>query len=267
MMYSIFRYRKEASMDEKYVQRVIDKYNRDQVELFEQKSDKYFLSPVGLTLKYFPSKSFGNNCTRLSREEEFDLFAALHYMKYKLTKTTMQSKGRYLQIYLALRNRGISANRLLVFDCVKRHSGRFRQGIDTAKLTECGCLSLIYAVDGFDPWRGFRFSTYACNAITRSFFNRNQMENLLVSLEEAENVSTDPIDEDSQLWIERLEIALEFNDLTPREREVVEYRFKKKMTLKETGKILEVTKERVRQIQNNAIAKLKICLNEDPVLS
>lgn len=255
-------------MDEKYVQRVIDKYNRQQIIKFAQKrADKFFLSPVGLTLKYFPSKSFGNNRNRLSHQEEFDLFAALHYMKYKLTKTTMQSKGRYLQIYLVLRNRGISANILLVFNCVKRHSGRLGSGVDTAKLVERGSSSLISAVDGFDPWRGYRFSTYACNAITRSFFNRSQIEAFLVPLEEAENVSMNLIDEESQLWVERLELALELNDLTSREQEVLEYRFKKKMTLKETGKILEVTKERVRQIQNNAMAKLKICLNEDPILS
>lgn len=255
-------------MDEKYVQRVIDKYNRHQVNTFIQKrADKRFLSPVGLTLKYFPPKSFGNNRDRLSHQEEFDLFAALHYMKYKIVHTTMQSKGRYLQIYLALRNRGISANILLVFNCVKRHSERLGSGVDKGKLIGSGSSSLMSAVDGFDPWRGFRFSTYACNAITRGFFNRSRIETFLVTLEEAENISVDSIDEKFELWIERLEIALEYNNLTSREKEVLEYRFKKKMTLLEVGAVWGITKERVRQIQNKAIAKLKICLNEDPVLS
>lgn len=255
--------------NDKYVQRVTNKYNRRRVIAFVQKrAEQRFLSPLGLTLKRFPQANFGNNCDRLNLSEEFELFTALHYMKYKITRTNMrQCRGRYLQIYLALRNRGISANRLLVLNCVQRHLGGCPRGLDKVQLIERGYLSLIYAVDGFDPWRGYRFSTYACNAITRGFYNRSQMTHSLIPIEEIDDVSSESADEEQGLWLERLAIILKSDNLTFREKEVLKYRFHERLTLHQVGIIWGLTKERVRQIQIEAMSKLKEALNEDPILS
>ena len=253
----------------KYVQRVINKYNRRHVIAFvQERAEQRFLGPLGLSLGHFPSKSFGNNCDRLNRDKEFELFTALHYMKYKLTKARMHKcQDRYLQIYIALRNRAISANWPLVLDCVKRHAERFKSWLDKAQLIERGYMSLIYAADGFDPWRGFRFSTYACNAITRSFYNRDQITRIMIPIDEVEDVDSKLPDENYELWLERLEIALQSDNLTPREKKVLRCRFYDKLTLKETGKIWGITKERVRQIQREAMVKLKKELNKDLILS
>lgn len=254
--------------DDKYVQRVIDKYNRGHVIAFVQKrAERRFLFPLGLTLRHFPRDDFGNNCNRMNASEEFELFAALHYMKYKTAKTRRgKCRDRYFQIYLALRNRAISANWLLVHDCVTRHAGRFRN-IDKAQLRERGYASLIYCADGFDPWRGYRFSTYACNSITRSFFNRSQILRSYIPIEDTEDIAHESIDKEQELRIERMNILLQSDCLDSREKKVLKQRFDNHLTLKEVGKIWGFTKERARQIQITALAKLKEDLSKDPILS
>ncbi len=251
----------------KYVQRVIDKYNRRHVIAFVQKiAEQRFLGPLGLSLKHFPPADFGNNCDRLNAEEEFELFAALHYMKYKITRTKIHKcRERYLQIYLALRNRGISANWPLVFNCVARHAGRFRN-VDRAQLIDRGYMSLINSVDGFDPWRGYRLSTYACGSITRSFFNRDHVVHPTAPIAEDDDIATKAVDEDHELWLERMDLSLQSDILSPREKEVLNCRFHKGLTLLQVGRLWGLTKERVRQIQKEALAKLKEDLNQDPIL-
>ena len=253
---------------DKYVQRVSNKYNRRHVMAFVQKrAERRVLGPLGLSLSRWPPASFGDDRSRLSRGEEFELFVALHYIKYKITKTKRSKcKERYVQIYIVLRNRAISANWPLVLDCVKRHAGRFKSWIDKAQLIEHGYLSLLNAVDGFDPWRGYRFCTYACTAITRSFFDRNQVTRIMLPIDDVEVNSESP-DEDHELWLERLNIVLQSDDLSFREKEILRHRFYEKKTLKETGIIWGITKERIRQIQKRAIVKLKESLDKDPILS
>ena len=57
-------------------------------------------------------------------------------------------------------------------------------------------------------------------------------------------------------------------DLTAVERTVIEHRFglergeEKPMTLEQVGQIIGVTKERVRQIQNKAMEKIRVTLEE-----
>ena len=260
----------EMKCNDKYVQRVIGKYNRGHVTSFgEKRAEQCFLAPLGLTLKYTPPADFGNNCERLPRQDEFNLFAALHYIKYKITRTkASKCRERYLQIYLALRNRGISANCPLIFNCVKRHAERFNRDIvDNAQLIERGHMSLINSVDGFDPWLGYRFSTYACNSITRSFFNRAQVVRPTVSIDELDDVGEKPVDESHELWLERVNLLLQSDILSFKEKEVLNYRFHEKLTLKEVGVIWGLTKERVRQIQVDALSKLKEGLNKDPILA
>jgi len=253
---------------DKYVRRVIDKYNRHHAIAFVQKgAEQRFLIPLGLTLKRFPPDDFGNNRNRLNPSEEFELFAALHYIKYKITKTKIRKcRERYLQVYLALRNRGISANWTLVLNCAKRHAERFKNGVDRVELIERGYMSLISSVDGFDPWRGYRFSTYACDSITRSFFNRARVIRATISIEDVDDIGIKTADEDHELWLERVNLLLQSDSLDSREKEILNYRFHEKLTLKEVGAIWGLTKERVRQIQNKGLAKLKEGLSK-PILS
>jgi len=136
-------------------------------------------------------------------------------------------------------------------------------------------------VDAFNPWRGFRFSTYACNAILRAFMRRSLTETKRRGLVP---VSFDPEMEKSDhqaelrqetvgLYGERLRSALVSSDsgITESELYVLSRRFPenpevKRQTLEEIGRAIHVSKERVRQIQNAALAKLRQALENDPIL-
>lgn len=63
---------------------------------------------------------------------------------------------------MTARETQIQENFGLVHACAKRFRGR---GIEYDDLYQAGCLGLVKAVDGFDPDRGIRFSTYAVPVI------------------------------------------------------------------------------------------------------
>lgn len=56
----------------------------------------------------------------------------------------------------------ITENLGLVHSCANRFRGR---GVEYEDLFQAGCVGLIKAASGFDPDKGFRFSTYAVPAI------------------------------------------------------------------------------------------------------
>lgn len=60
------------------------------------------------------------------------------------------------------RERLIEQNMGLVHACANKFRGR---GLEYDDMFQAGCIGLIKAVDGFDPQRGFAFSTYAVPVI------------------------------------------------------------------------------------------------------
>lgn len=56
----------------------------------------------------------------------------------------------------------VTENLKLVHACANRFRGR---GVEYEDLFQAGCMGLVKAAKGFDPARGFRFSTYAVPAI------------------------------------------------------------------------------------------------------
>jgi RNA polymerase sigma factor (sigma-70 family) len=159
--------------------------------------------------------------------------------------------------------------------------------VDFADLVSEGNMALLRAVDKFDASRGFKFSTYACRAILKAFSRQgiklskyrqmfptdfdpalersNHME---LKREEHENDCVDEL---------RRIIKSNTAELSDIERDVIEHRFAieanqrlqegqkphKPLTLEQVGKIIGVTKERVRQIQNKALDKIKLQLEDD----
>ncbi len=226
---------------------------------------------------------------RLTPEEETLLFKQLHFTGYKLrllykaaaqriTPGRKAEYSRWLQRYNTLRTRIVEANLGLVYDLIGRN--RF-DNLDRDELLSEGMMGLLRATDTFDPWRGYRFSTYACNAILRAFSRAALMDSKRrskisgpydVDFEESDVVERNRIDQRS-LFAERLSRILEDEvaDLTDVERAVLQKRFpaedqSERQTLEDIGRTMRVSKERVRQIQLSAIAKLRKALAADPVL-
>lgn len=82
----------------------------------------------------------------------------------------------------------------------------------------------------------------------------------------SDSLEEEILDEYQKEWMKHaLELAL--SKLTPREKLVLELRYglkgNKSYTLEETGKMLSLTRERIRQIQNNGLNKIKQCLESE----
>jgi RNA polymerase primary sigma factor len=145
--------------------------------------------------------------------------------------------------------------------------------MDFAEVVSEGNMALLRAMDKFDVDRGFKFSTYACRAILKAFSrtsikaSRHRMRFPLEfdpGLEKSDwhGQRRNAVEEDC---IDELKAIVDRNlaDLSDIEQSVILRRFNWKqaddspLTLEEVGRTIGVTKERVRQIQNKALAKIR----------
>lgn len=236
------------------------KFNPEKVNEFKEKdSDKTFLSPIIL--------SINEDETKFTRGQEQLYFKALHYIKYKIHVEMEESwPDQFINLYEHVRNRIICANLGLIKKCISLTSVH----LDAEALIDAGNFALIDAVDNFDPWRGFYFSTYAMNCIFRRFMRESKRSSLVHPSETdptdiLEGIPTKQKDEKLEFMKERLikYIGKRVNGLTQQEIDILAVRFNlldpygKKKTLKEISSIHGISKERVRQLQNIALKKIR----------
>lgn len=149
---------------------------------------------------------------------------------------------------------------------------------DFAEIVSEGNMALLRAVDKFNVERGFKFSTYACRAILKAF-SRTAMKSsrhksrfpveFEPDLEKSDwsDRKRDMVEEDC---VDELKQIVDRNlaELSDVEQTVIRRRFnwqqqeENPLTLEEVGKIIGVTKERVRQIQNKALLKIRNVMEE-----
>ncbi len=226
----------------------------------------------------------------MSAVEEKTMFLRYNYSKHKLTKLQKKAKTEGLTKDLAdqlvdwhaksehFREYLTRTNLALVLAMAKRT----RLGdIDFAEIVSEGNMALLRAVDKFNVERGFKFSTYACRAILKAFSRTAQkhtkhrqrfpvefepdLEKSDWSDKKRDLVEDDLVDELKQI------VDRNLAHLSNIEQTVIKQRFnwdqeqETPLTLEEVGRIIGVTKERVRQIQNKAILKIRRLI-EDGVL-
>ena len=228
--------------------------------------------------------------TLMKAPEEKLMFLRFNYSKCRLTKLQKKIRDDGLTKDLALeflewhrrfehfREYLTRTNLALVLAMAKRS----RLGdTDFAEIVSEGNMALLRAVDKFNVYRGFKFSTYACRAILKAFSRTAQKHSrhrtrfpveFEPDLEKSDWDTTrrDAVEEDC---VDELKQIVDRNlaDLTDVEETVVKRRFNwdqrddSPLTLEEVGRIIGVTKERVRQIQNKALAKIRTVM-EDGVL-
>ncbi len=233
----------------------------------------------------------------LKMEQEARLFLKLNYVRYRIFMEIKARGGRPLTMGMAhnllkwrkeellFRSQITQANIPLVLAMAKRTK---LVGMDFTELISEGNMALLRSVDKFDCSRGYKFSTYACRAILKSFarvaLRTNRYRGRFPVEFDPELEKSDFLEqrrEDTKIYcMDRLRDILatastnEETDLNDIERQVLRARFairedteqEKPMTLEEVGKVIGVTKERVRQIQNKALLKLRAAL-EDHVFS
>ncbi|MCC7147381.1 MAG: sigma-70 family RNA polymerase sigma factor [Phycisphaeraceae bacterium] len=153
--------------------------------------------------------------------------------------------------------------------------------VDFADLVSEGNMALLRAVDKFDVARGFKFSTYACRAILKAFSRSgvklSKYRQMFPTDFDPKLEKSDYFDrkrEDDELGcVDELRRILQQNraDLSDIEQEVIQHRFAigseedaaRSLTLEQVGQIIGVTKERVRQIQNKALDKIRQTLESN----
>ena len=182
------------------------------------------------------------------------------------------------------KNKILSSNLRFVFDVAKKYKG---YGVAMEDLISEGNLGLIHAFDKFDEKRGYKFISYAVwwiNFYIKDFIEKRKNteeheisnDELVVPVfETAEKVDDDqePLSafsdmsneddmDEQELNSEYKEIVNKLLDkLDFRERTIIKCCFglddKKPMTLKECGGVLGLSQERVRQVKEKTLLKLK----------
>ncbi|NOX57410.1 MAG: sigma-70 family RNA polymerase sigma factor [Planctomycetes bacterium] len=151
--------------------------------------------------------------------------------------------------------------------------------VDFNEMISEGNMALLRSVDKFDCGRGFKFSTYSCRAILKSF-SRVAMKASRYrgtfpveydpSIEKSDHLDTKRARVESDCITELKDIlTANVAALSEVEQTVIRQRFAldstsseipMPKTLEQVGKVIGVTKERVRQIQNKALKKIREAL-------
>ncbi len=216
----------------------------------------------------------------LTREQEQYLFRKFNYLKFKASKlrlqldpaqaksSAMEEIERLYDMAVTVKNQIERANLRLVVSIAKRHVG---PSDNFFELVSDGNMSLIRAAEKFDYARGNKFSTYASWAIMKNFartipdelkrrdrFRTSQAEMFTA----APDGRSDHFGQELAQTTRVSQIGRILERLDEREQKIIISRFgldyaQEPLTLKEVGAEMGVTKERVRQIEARALAKLR----------
>lgn len=211
--------------------------------------------------------------------DEQTLFAAMHTCGFHARKrasgqrVSRNQRAEWGRRWFLIRDYIVQRNFRLVYSMM----GQFRSAdLDRDDLLSEAMFGLAQAAERFNPWRGFRFSTYACHAIRRSMIRGSkQASSYRRRFPVQHDVSFEwPYEPkaETDLYVERLQRALDHNlgELTDMESRILARRFptddRRRSTLQEIGETVGLSKERVRQLQNSALNKLREVLESDPLL-
>jgi RNA polymerase sigma factor (sigma-70 family) len=235
----------------------------------------------------------------LTAEQERVLFLQYNYARYRVrelqkqvgpgelpTDEQAQALLRWYRTASGYREQIAETNLALVLAMAKRTR---MSEVDFADLVSEGNMALLRSVDKFDAGRGFKFSTYACRAILKAFsrqgmklskYRQRFPTDFDPALEKSNHLETVRRTHEEECAEEVKHIVLNNDaDLTQVEQTVIHHRFgigiaegrktregKKTpdpLTLEQVGQIIGVTKERVRQIQNKALEKIRLFIEEN----
>jgi len=220
--------------------------------------------------------------TLLNRMQETEMFRRYNYLKYLvstdrdnivyarpsgklLTRAELNFKAAEKAKKLI-----IESNLGLVISIAKKH---LHGALNLPDLVGEGNMSLMRAVEKFDYSRGYRFSTYATLAIAKDYAKKIPAETFRLDVSsqvDMETLSHDIRDENLadiiaiETAAQSLDEVIESN-LTERQQYIIRSHFglegnriiKKAKTLEEIGRTLNLSRERVRQIELIALQQLR----------
>lgn len=169
------------------------------------------------------------------------------------------------------RNKLIESNLKFVVYIAKKYKGR---GIEMSDLISEGNMGLIKAIDRFDLKKDTRLITYAIWYIKLAIREviRKQLITDEIPNDEGNNFeyqdddTIEDIEKNNNICVQENNdkneiVTTLLNTLTHREKEIIKSYFGiddgKEKKLNEIGQVLELTNERVRQIKEKALIKLR----------
>jgi RNA polymerase sigma factor (sigma-70 family) len=233
----------------------------------------------------------GERVPALSYEQESHLFMRYNYTRMRVAQILERYRGKRLTAnatrrLLAWGHKALGARSVIVrlnMPLVLAMGKRTRlSNVDFNEMVSEGNMALLRSVEKFDCSRGYKFSTYSCRAILKAFSRvamrasryRGQfptefdpaMERSDYVERRREDVVEDCVDELKHILLDNAAGLSEVEHTVIRERFALGVPLDgsepKPKTLEQVGHIIGVTKERVRQIQNNALKKIKGALED-----
>lgn len=233
----------------------------------------------------------GERVPALSYDQESHLFMRYNYTRMRIARILGRYRGKRLTAnatrrLLAWGHRALAARSVIVrlnMPLVLAMAKRTRlSNVDFNEMVSEGNMALLRSVEKFDCARGYKFSTYSCRAILKAFSRvamrasryRGQFPTEFdPAMERSDHVErrrkgivADCVDELKHILLDN---AAGLSDV---EHTVISERFAlaipldgteaRPKTLEQVGHIIGVTKERVRQIQNNALKKIRGALED-----
>ncbi|MEK6674319.1 MAG: sigma-70 family RNA polymerase sigma factor [Planctomycetota bacterium] len=230
----------------------------------------------------------GERVPSLSYAQEGHLFMRFNYARKRVADMLTEYLGKKLTALatrqlLAWGHRVLASRAVIVrlnMPLVLAMAKRTRlSSVDFNEMVSEGNMALLRSVEKFDCARGFKFSTYSCRAILKSFsrvamrasryrgqfpaeFEPSMEKSDYLELQR-EGLERDCVDELKEILLANLA------GLSDVERKVITERFAvgpttgydaMPKTLEQVGMLIGVTKERVRQIQNKALRKIRLAL-------
>jgi RNA polymerase sigma factor (sigma-70 family) len=234
-----------------------------------------------------PNRSAGT--VLLTAAEERVLFLQYNYARHRVgqlqqeigerepTEEQARHVLKWYRIARGYREQIAETNLALVLAMAKRTR---MSEVDFADLVSEGNMALLRSVDKFDCARGFKFSTYACRAILKAFsrqgmklskYRQRFPTDFDPAMEKSNHLDTLRATSEREAADEVKHIVMTNEaDLSDVEQTVIHHRFgldrtedTPPLTLEQVGQIIGVTKERVRQIQNKALEKIRLALEEN----
>jgi RNA polymerase sporulation-specific sigma factor len=143
------------------------------------------------------------------------------------------------------------------YPLVKSIANKYRNyGIPKEDLEQEGLIGLLEASDNFDKSRGTKFSTYASSWIKKKIISALNRENKL-SISSSE-ILEETVADDKPSVADKSGNELIFpQDFPDQEKTVLTLLFQKQLTLKEIAGQLDLTREKVRQLKEKGLRRLK----------